>query len=637
MYTVGIYTEDDLYKARKGAEVGTVKEFKVKGVLKKYIKTANGWRPYGKKKQAADEEAKKNQSSSSEEEVSQNKTTSIEDQAKNASDKQLEAAINDPNQKEEIKNAAKKELESRRQNSLEGENKDKKTKENTSEQESEEKKIKQITQTYVKVDGGQIIIRMNKEKTRYKASKGGFKLESQEGEDISDFKKRVKEEYQKREEIKNEVREEVKKEQEKESQKESEKVEESKPSKEEEDSKGEVKEEKLQESKDSNKEDKAITKFKGFHTIETPSGDKITCIMNSEQTEYIAMKGAKFNVHSKEGEDLPEFEQRVKEEYSKFLSENKKTASKKKQKEQSTPKKEIKKEVQKEIKSTKSSGKSSFKNNATTGDRRLTSEEQKEYIDILDSIKSLKGIRERNPSVFEKAEKIVAENNWAKVSEAFNGETINKNLQIALNYELIKKGFAPYTVPFMYEKYNGAKYKIFDQSTTDRDQGIFDIMEWSNCFDFVKGLTNSERQGLHAYSKGYDAMIRESLTRNDKNDQDITEWIKGIDSAMKKYKLKGNLVLSRRVNLGSKEAQKLFESLSVGSEFTDKSFTSFSSYQLDQFGSFQITLLAKKGQHCTPMMGVSEYRGEAEFLLPRDTKYRVVQVGSNSITVEVVQ
>ena len=58
--------------------------------------------------------------------------------------------------------------------------------------------IKQITQTYVKVDDGQIVIRMNKDKTRYKASKGSFKLESNEGEDIVQFKKRIKEEYEKR-------------------------------------------------------------------------------------------------------------------------------------------------------------------------------------------------------------------------------------------------------------------------------------------------------------------------------------------------------------------------------------------------------------------------------------------------------
>lgn len=67
--------------------------------------------------------------------------------------------------------------------------------------ETEEKpsnSIKQITQTYVKVDDGQIIIRMNKDKTRYKASKGDFKVESNEGEGIVEFKKRIKEEYKKR-------------------------------------------------------------------------------------------------------------------------------------------------------------------------------------------------------------------------------------------------------------------------------------------------------------------------------------------------------------------------------------------------------------------------------------------------------
>lgn len=58
--------------------------------------------------------------------------------------------------------------------------------------------IKQITQTYVKVGGDTILIRMNKDKTRYKASKGDFKVESGEGEDLTSFKNRIKEEYERR-------------------------------------------------------------------------------------------------------------------------------------------------------------------------------------------------------------------------------------------------------------------------------------------------------------------------------------------------------------------------------------------------------------------------------------------------------
>lgn len=76
--------------------------------------------------------------------------------------------------------------------------------------------IKQITQTYVKVDDGQIIIRMNKDKTRYKASKGDFKVESNEGEGIVEFKKRIKEEYEKQSkpketELEKEIRESLEK------------------------------------------------------------------------------------------------------------------------------------------------------------------------------------------------------------------------------------------------------------------------------------------------------------------------------------------------------------------------------------------------------------------------------------------
>lgn len=235
---------------------------------------------------------------------------------------------------------------------------------------------------------------MNKEKTRYRASKGAFKLESQEGEDISDFKKRVKEEYQKRQEIKEEIKDEIKKEQE---QQEKESKQEQKP---EENKESESSEEKKEEPQ----KDKSITKIKGLHTIEMPSGEKITCVMVKGGTQYMAMRG-KFQIYSNEGEDLPEFEQRAKEEYSKFSSENKKkTLSKKttskKIEEQSIPKKETEKKIQKETQEKTESTKSSEKSEgvdftsweSTMKSYKLSDKEKKQYTEILKSLKSIQDI-----------------------------------------------------------------------------------------------------------------------------------------------------------------------------------------------------------------------------------------------------
>lgn len=62
------------------------------------------------------------------------------------------------------------------------------------------KQIKKITQTYVKVNGDQIIIKMKNE-NQYKATKGSFKLESEVGEDLVSFKKKVIESYKNKNKI----------------------------------------------------------------------------------------------------------------------------------------------------------------------------------------------------------------------------------------------------------------------------------------------------------------------------------------------------------------------------------------------------------------------------------------------------
>lgn len=179
--------KDFFLKGKKGAEIGTIKNFMINGKSVPYIKTATGWKPYGtgkkmKKPEPEHEPREKkpeeiHEPREKKEEVEEAIRKKLQEYTSKATDNQLNAAINDPNQKEEVKDLAKKELEERQKNGSGG--------------------IKQITQTYVKVSDGQIIVKMNKDKTGYKGTKGSFKLESKEGESISDFKQRLKEEYEK--------------------------------------------------------------------------------------------------------------------------------------------------------------------------------------------------------------------------------------------------------------------------------------------------------------------------------------------------------------------------------------------------------------------------------------------------------
>ena len=107
-----------------------------------------------------------------------------------------------------------------------------------------------------------------------------------------------------------------------------------------------------------------------------------------------------------------------------------------------------------------------------------------------------------------------------------------------------------------------------------------------------------------------------------------------IAEAIDKNPCKENLVLYRRLEL--REINSLNELLNaeVGSVIEDKSFSSFSLKQLNEFGSdFQITLLAKKGDKVT---NINNTIDEYEYLTQRFSKFKVLAKGLNSIVVEMV-
>ena len=234
--------DEIIEKAKKSSPIGTEKTWGGKV----YVKTTNGWKPKGKGK-----------SSKKEEEQLEAKTTKVDysQHASKASDEQLQAAINDKDASLEVKQAAQKEIENRKgkvsddksanelgitsalQRILDAQEKGEldldlsvinKIKEKIAKnKEAKETKLidekildskldklkqdisdsidkklnemngfKKITQTYVKVDGQTIVLNMKGE-DKYKAKKGSFYMESKPNEPLNEFKKRVKEEFEK--------------------------------------------------------------------------------------------------------------------------------------------------------------------------------------------------------------------------------------------------------------------------------------------------------------------------------------------------------------------------------------------------------------------------------------------------------
>lgn len=234
------FVDEIIEKSKKGAPIGTERTY---SNGKTYIKTENGWKPKGGAKKAKKEDDQTDKTSF--------KVNDVNSYASKASDEQLQAAINDKDALPEVKQAAQEELNKRNPKEENNSNtgitdalqrllaaqekgeidlgeevlgkiKDKleSQKQKKSESLTEEtldKKLdklkeditskideklnelngfKKITQTYVKQDGKTIVIKM-KGDNQYKASSPGFKLESKPYESLVDFKKRIKEEFNK--------------------------------------------------------------------------------------------------------------------------------------------------------------------------------------------------------------------------------------------------------------------------------------------------------------------------------------------------------------------------------------------------------------------------------------------------------
>lgn len=234
------FVDEIIEKSKKGAPIGTERTY---SNGKTYIKTENGWKPKSGAKKAKKEDDQTDKTSS--------KVNDVNSYASKASDEQLQAAINDKDALPEVKQAAQEELNKRNPKEENNSNtgitdalqrllaaqekgeidlgeevlgkiKDKleSQKQKKSESLTEEtldKKLdklkeditskideklnelngfKKITQTYVKQDGKTIVIKM-KSDNQYKASSPGFKLESKPYESLVDFKKRIKEEFNK--------------------------------------------------------------------------------------------------------------------------------------------------------------------------------------------------------------------------------------------------------------------------------------------------------------------------------------------------------------------------------------------------------------------------------------------------------
>lgn len=221
-----------------------------------------------------------------------------------------------------------------------------------------------------------------------------------------------------------------------------------------------------------------------------------------------------------------------------------------------------------------------------------------------------------------------------------------KRYQLQANAALIARGSLPVMCPFLFTNYGGESYDCYDQYFMTPEDAVKKYKK--NFVPDDEELSDDEENAMIEYSDGWDRHIRafNGMSGKDfsvyKKERGLVPWeldrikdhTKALESYLKKNRLKKNIILSRRMRFKSEE-ENPFLKMKKGDTFTDKSFGSFSLQQQTGFGnSMQITLLAKKGQQVNAIRG--SYPEEMEFLTQKNAKFRVLEVGTRSIAVEIV-
>lgn len=617
------FMDEIIEKSKKGAPIGTERTY---SNGKTYVKTENGWKPKSGAKKTKKEDDQTEKTSS--------KVNDVNSYASKASDEQLQAAINDKDASPEIKQAAQEELSKRNpkkeddgsdkiidtlQKLLDAQKKGelklgeemlnqikeklKTLKQKKSESVTEEtlnKKLdklkedisskidekldklngfKKITQTYVKVDGQTIVLNMKGE-DRYKAKKGKFYMESEPKESLVEFKKRVKEAFE------NKL---------KESEKE-----------------GVQKQEKVEE-----KINKPVKKMQVFNSAGQLFFGNTTQALEGESDVEFTKDNVTFRLSSIDKGNDTIYTLKNQDTGEEISWENSLIRLKSKinelTKDDSSKSTTLHFENVEEFKDYVS------KRNSAKGN--LTEDQLDRFNKVFKELEqNINSIEERNLGFIRNN---IKDSNYQYLLDVY--AKVNPSMKMAMNKELIKSGCLPIANGMLYSEYNGKDYRHF---TEENESKLF--------YKADRNRTNeTEKKALDFYKgEGY-VGIREFNLGKSENSQ-FSQMSSIISSFIDKNPLEDNLVLNRRMDVNTISdinALNQWIGANVGDVIEDKSFTSFSLRQLANFGDdLQVTLLAKKGDKISNINNPYE----TEYLAQKNSKYKVIAKGTNSIVVEIV-
>lgn len=187
--------------------------------------------------------------------------------------------------------------------------------------------------------------------------------------------------------------------------------------------------------------------------------------------------------------------------------------------------------------------------------------------------------------------------------------------------------------PFGNEKEEGLTYSR-NQFNTERHE-------------YSKTLSIEEKRAALYYSNMGDRILNTSLRSGsiDSDEPAVREMAKNLDAAIEKHSMPQDTVVARTV--AGPWAAQFAKSLKKGSVFSDKGYTSTSSHRRLRYPNpgpadeiANITIKVPKGAKAAPIP--TAWPDEGEFLLPRNSRFRVNRVKKNKsgeydIEVELMQ
>lgn len=595
--------ENDIEKG-KAVPVGTVRE--KNGV--RWIKTPNGWKYQGKGRKKKVEDPQNPQSSKAPEPAPEVKKQAIEGYAKDASNEQLQNAINSDKQTPEVKEIAQKELEKRGITIPNGDNK----------------------------EGGE-----NSE-MNVSPKEEGDSLSALEtllnSSDISDsFKKKIQAEYDRMKGVKA----------------------------------GEDNEKLKQENDALKKENESLKKQSTLQGVDDKQYKRISNLVENsnfvsrnvkltidgkDASPYMTKyKGkVKFYMKDENGKKTDSFD--TLDEYisawkgnqgssiPSTTSETKETKVEQQPQSQEKPQ-SVMDEMEKEDKATyskeleeKEKREAAEKKRRSEENRRKLNEEaaQREQQKASEEPKSetqkrLENLLKSNPINKKQQEaldfyskKLEQDNNWSYLMMYYQGKSNINDLdyRVAFQRFLIDHGKDPVVDDLLYSEYNGVKYQQLTVDDYSKESQKIEKSVPENIRTSIEEYTQVAYHDVRKYCMGEDIPDKEGAARRV---EDLSGYIES--NRVNKNTLMYRCLKNRDGNINN------LLNLKPGMIFEDESFSSYSTEKLRGFGSdLQITLLAKKGNNVANLLNTSE----SEFLAQRKSRYKVITTGFNSMVVEMV-